>query len=222
MKEELEKDPSLENELRLDNLMEFKSITATFEENTGSVNLGDFLEEISLIADISEHKNTEDVVTLMTIHSAKGLEFDNVFLVGMEEGIFPHANALLEEDGIEEERRLMYVGITRAKKLLFLTNAKRRMLYGKDASNPPSRFIEEIDENLLEKTNNSIKEEKVVNKEDLYHENDMDYQNGDVVIHTTYGRGVVIGVDKSIVTIAFAKNFGVRKLMKNHKSLKKM
>ena len=222
MKEELEKDPSLENELRLDNLMEFKSITATFEENTGSVNLGDFLEEISLIADISEHKNTEDVVTLMTIHSAKGLEFDNVFLVGMEEGIFPHANALLEEDGIEEERRLMYVGITRAKKLLFLTNAKRRMLYGKDASNPPSRFIEEIDENLLEKTNNSIKEEKVVNKEDLYHESDMDYQNGDVVIHTTYGRGVVIGVDKSIVTIAFAKNFGVRKLMKNHKSLKKM
>ena len=84
MKEELEQDPSLESELRLDNLMEFKSITATFEENTGSVNLGDFLEEISLIADITEHKDFEDVVTLMTIHSAKGLEFDEVFLVGME------------------------------------------------------------------------------------------------------------------------------------------
>lgn len=222
MKEELENDPSLESELRLDNLMEFKSITATFEENTGSVNLGDFLEEISLIADISEHKTTDDVVTLMTIHSAKGLEFDDVFLVGMEEGIFPHANALLEEDGIEEERRLMYVGITRARKLLFLTNAKRRMLYGKDSSNPPSRFIEEIDEELLEKTNNSIKEEKVVNKEELYHESDVEYKNGDIVMHTTYGRGVVIGVDKTIVTIAFAKNFGVRKLMKNHKSLKKM
>ena len=223
MKEELEQDPSLESELRLDNLMEFKSITATFEENTGSVNLGDFLEEISLIADITEHKDFEDVVTLMTIHSAKGLEFDVVFLVGMEEGIFPHANALVDSslDGIEEERRLMYVGITRARKLLYLTNAKRRMLYGKDSSNPPSRFIEEIDSELMEMSNNSIREEKILNKTEMYNDTEVDYQNGDVVNHVTYGRGVVIGVDKSIVTIAFAKNFGVRKLMKNHKSLKK-
>lgn len=222
MKEELENDPSLESELRLDNLMEFKSITATFEENTGSVNLGDFLEEISLIADISEHKEVDDVVTLMTIHSAKGLEFDVVFLVGMEEGIFPHANALMERDGIEEERRLMYVGITRARKLLYLTNAKRRMLYGKDNSNPPSRFIEEIDDSLLEMTNSSIKEEKVINKEEMYSDSEVEYKNGDIVMHTTYGRGVVISVDKSIITIAFAKNFGVRKLMKNHKSIKKL
>lgn len=222
MREELEHDPSLESELRLDNLMEFKSITATFEETTGSVNLGDFLEEISLIADISEHKDFDDVVTLMTIHSAKGLEFDVVFLVGMEEGIFPHANALMERDGIEEERRLMYVGITRARKMLYLTNAKRRMLYGKDSSNPPSRFIEEIDSELMEMSNNSIKEEKVINKNEMYTENEVEYQNGDVVNHVTYGRGVVIGVDKTIVTIAFAKNFGVRKLMKNHKSLKKV
>lgn len=222
LREELESDPSLESELRLDNLMEFKSITATFEENTGSVNLGDFLEEISLIADITEHKDFEDVVTLMTIHSAKGLEFDVVFLVGMEEGIFPHANALMERDGIEEERRLMYVGITRARKLLYLTNAKRRMLYGKDQSNPPSRFIEEIDSELMEMSNNSIKEEKVINKNDMYTDGEVEYQQGDVVMHTTYGRGVVIAVDKTIVTIAFAKNFGVRKLMKNHKSLKKV
>ncbi|MCI8575118.1 MAG: ATP-binding domain-containing protein, partial [Bacilli bacterium] len=222
MKEELEHDPSLESELRLDNLMEFKSITATFEETTGSVNLGDFLEEISLIADITEHKDFEDVVTLMTIHSAKGLEFDVVFLVGMEEGIFPHANALVDRDGIEEERRLMYVGITRARKLLYLTNAKRRMLYGKDSSNPPSRFIEEIDSELMDRSNNSIKEEKIMNKSDMYSDTEVEYQNGDVVNHVTYGRGVVIGVDKTIVTIAFAKNFGVRKLMKNHKSLKKV
>lgn len=222
MKEELEKDPSLESELRLDNLMEFKSITATFENQTGSVNLGDFLEEISLIADITEHKDFEDVVTLMTIHSAKGLEFDIVFLVGMEEGIFPHANALMDRDGIEEERRLMYVGITRARKQLYLTNAKRRMLYGRDSSNPPSRFIEEIDSELLEMTNNSIKEEKVIKKDEMYNDADVEYKNGDVVMHATYGRGVVIGVDKSIVTIAFAKNFGVRKLMKNHKSIKKV
>ena len=129
--------------------MEFKSITASFEERTGSVNLGDFLEEISLIADMTEHKEYEDAVTLMTIHSAKGLEFDVVFLIGMEEGIFPHANSLMERDGLEEERRLMYVGITRARDLLYLTNAKRRMLYGKESINPPSRFIEEIDADFL-------------------------------------------------------------------------
>lgn len=140
----------------------------------------------------------------------------------MEEGIFPHANALVEKDGIEEERRLMYVGITRARKLLYLSNAKRRMLYGKDSSNPPSRFIEEIDSELMEMTNSSIKEEKVINKEEMYNDGEVEYQNGDVVMHATYGRGVVIGVDKTIITIAFAKNFGVRKLMKNHKSLKKI
>ena len=222
MKKELEQDPSLESELRLDNLMEFKSITATFEETTGSVNLGDFLEEISLIADISEHKDYDDVITLMTIHSAKGLEFDAVFLVGMEEGIFPHANALIENEGLEEERRLCYVGITRARKILYLSNAKRRMLYGKDNSNLPSRFLEEIDSELLEMTNSSIKEEKIIHKEELYTDEVVDYKNGDVVMHITYGKGVVIGVDKSIVTIAFAKNYGVRKLMKNHKSLKKI
>lgn len=222
MKEELEKDPSLESELRLDNLMEFKSISATFEKVTGSVNLGDFLEEISLIADISEHKESDDVVTLMTLHSAKGLEFDIVFLVGMEEGLFPHANALQEEDGIEEERRLMYVGITRARKKLYLTNAKRRMLYGRDNSNPPSRFIEEIDKELMEMSNSSIKEEKILKKEEMYNDQEVDYKEGDVVIHTTYGKGVVIGIDKTIITIAFAKNFGVRKLMKNHKSIKKV
>ena len=150
MLKELEDEKSLESELRIDNLTEFKSITASFEERTGSVNLNDFLEEISLIADMSEHKESDDAVTLMTIHSAKGLEFRVVFLIGMEEGIFPHANSLMEADGLEEERRLMYVGITRAKELLYVTNAKRRMLYGKESLNLPSRFIEEIDSDLLE------------------------------------------------------------------------
>ena len=108
MKAELEADSSLEAELRLDNLEEFKSITATFEETTGSVDLGDFLEEISLIADISEHRAVDDAVTLMTLHSAKGLEFPVVFITGMEEGIFPHQNSI-DEGNIEEERRLCYV-----------------------------------------------------------------------------------------------------------------
>ncbi len=221
MKKELEEDATLENELRLENLMEFKSITASFEERTGSVNLGDFLEEISLIADMSEHKDLKDVITLMTIHSAKGLEFDVVFLIGMEESIFPHANSLLEKEGLEEERRLMYVGITRARDLLYLTNAKRRMLYGKESINPPSRFIEEIDKELIETSVSSLKEEPVFNKKTMYNENDIQYNSGDVVFHEIYGRGVIIDVDKMLVTVAFSNKVGVKKLMKNHKSLRK-
>lgn len=222
MKKELEEENSLESELRLENLMEFKSITASFEERTGSVNLSDFLEEISLIADMTEHKEYEDAITLMTIHSAKGLEFDVVFLIGMEESIFPHANSLMEADGIEEERRLMYVGITRARELLYLTNAKRRMLYGKESLNPSSRFIEEIGEELLEITNNINKEEKSFHREKMYNEGEVSYVPGDVVVHETYGRGVVIDVDKMLVTVAFHNKVGVKKLMKNHKSLKKI
>lgn len=221
IKKELEEDKSLESDLRLENLMEFKSITASFEERTGSVNLGDFLEEISLIADMSEHKNYDDAVTLMTIHSAKGLEFDVVFLIGMEEGIFPHANSMMEKDGLEEERRLMYVGITRAKDLLYLTNAKRRMLYGKESLNPPSRFIEEIDPDLIEITNSSIKEETVFDKDSMYSSDNVEWNPGDIVLHDTYGKGVVVDVDKMLITVAFNNRVGIKKLMKNHKSLKK-
>ena len=102
IKGELEKEKTLEASIRIENLMEFKSIAFTFEERTGSVNLGDFLEEVSLVADVSEHKEISDAITLLTIHSAKGLEFDIVFLVGMEEGLFPHSAAFLEEGGLEE------------------------------------------------------------------------------------------------------------------------
>jgi len=221
MKKELEDEKTLESELRLDNLMEFKSITATFESRTGSVNLSDFLEEVSLIADMSEHKETDDAVTLMTIHSAKGLEFKVVFLIGMEEGIFPHSNSFVEEGGLEEERRLCYVGITRAKERLYLTNAKRRMLYGKDTMNPASRFLSEIEPSLLELLNASIKEEKIVDKKEMYSDDSVDFNKGDVITHTIYGRGVVLDVDDRFVSIAFAKNYGIRKLLKNHKGIKK-
>ncbi len=219
LKKSLEEDKTLENELRLDNLLEFKSITASFEDRTGCVNLGDFLEEISLISDISSHQEDNDEVTLMTIHSAKGLEFDVVFLIGMEEGIFPH-NMSLMEDNLEEERRLCYVGITRAREILYITNAKRRMLYGKDQMNMPSRFISEIDSALIE-TNEILEEKMNINKEDMYTNTDNDdIKNGDLVTHEVYGNGVVIGVDGSLVTVAFKT--GVKKLMKNHKSLKKL
>ena len=223
LKRELENEKSLDSELRLENLMEFKSITAGYEARTGSVNLNDFLEEISLIADISEHQDDDNVITLMTLHSAKGLEFPVVFIIGMEEGIFPHQNAFIEGDaGIEEERRLCYVGFTRAKERLYLTNAKKRMLYGKTNTNAPSRFISEIQGDVLETLSSSVKEEKVLNKDELYNHDDVEFKKGDIVMHTIYGKGVVIDVDDKFVSVAFAKNFGIRKLMKNHKSLKKI
>jgi len=218
MKEELTKIDSLDNELRLDNLMEFRSITENFQNVTGSVNLQDFLDEISLIADITEHKNQDDALTLMTLHSAKGLEFKIVFMVGMEEGLMPHSNSFCEEDGIEEERRLCYVGITRAKERLYLTNAKSRMLYGKDMMNPPSRFISEISSDYIE---SNIQEEKKINKELLYDSEGEEYKSGEVVNHLSFGRGVVIGCDERFVTVAFDKRFGVKKFLKNYKGLKK-
>ena len=224
MKHELEIEKTLDSELRLENLMEFKSITASFEARTGSVNLGDFLDEISLVADISEHEENDDVITLMTLHSAKGLEFPVVFITGMEEGIFPHSNAFMEgEEGIEEERRLCYVGFTRAREKLYLTNAKKRMLYGKTTQNPPSRFISEVEDGLLEVSNMSIKEEKTFNKSEVYSDGvDVDFNKGDVVLHTMYGKGVIVDTDDRFLSVAFARNFGVKKIAKNFKGIKKM
>lgn len=221
MKEELELDKSLDSELRLDNLMEFKSITASFEEKEGCVNLGDFLNEISLIADLSEHKESDDEVTLITIHSAKGLEFTVVFLIGMEEGIFPHANSLLEDNGLEEERRLCYVGITRAKEILYLTNSKRRMLYGKDTMNPPSRFIDEIKSDYIERIDTIKDEAQKIASSEMYIEGSNDDLNvGDTINHDTLGIGVILSVDGSFIEVAFKT--GIKKLMKNHKSIKKV
>ena len=218
MKKELEDSHLIEDETRLENLMEFKSITTSYEERTGSVNLGDFLEEISLVSDQANHTEDGNVVTLMTLHSAKGLEFPVVFMVGMEEGIFPH-NMSIMEDNIEEERRLCYVGITRAKEKLYLTNAKRRMLYGKDQMNVPSRFIAEIKDDLLEK-NEINKEEKIIKKGEMYTKDNSDIVKGSIIDHTEYGLGAVIDVSGSLITVAF--KCGVKKLMKNHKSITKV
>ena len=218
MKKELEDSHLIEDETRLENLMEFKSITASYEERTGSVNLGDFLEEISLVSDQANHTEDGNVVTLMTLHSAKGLEFPVVFMVGMEEGIFPH-NMSIMEDNIEDERRLCYVGITRAKEKLYLTNAKRRMLYGKDQMNVPSRFIAEIKDDLLEK-NEINKEEKIIKKGEMYTKDNSDIVKGSIIDHTEYGLGAVIDVSGSLITVAF--KCGVKKLMKNHKSITKV
>ncbi len=220
MKSELEDNNKLENEVRLENLMEFKSITASFEERTGLINLGDFLEEISLISDMSNHKEDGDEVTLMTIHSAKGLEFDVVFLIGMEEGIFPH-NMSLMEDGLEEERRLCYVGITRAREILYLTNAKRRMLYGKDTMNMPSRFIDEIDKKYLEEASNGVKVQEKINVKEAYSKSENnEIKVGDIIKHDSLGTGVVVNMNGDLIEVAF--KVGVKKLMKNHKSITKL
>jgi len=219
MRSTLESEKTIEAEIRLENLEEFKSITRNFEENYGIVSLEEFLLEISLVADITEHKDEADVVTLMTVHSAKGLEFDYVFLIGLEEGIFPHTNSLMSENEIEEERRLCYVAITRAKKKLWLINASRRTLYGLDSSNPQSRFINEIDEKYLTK---EVKEVTSFSKFKVEIDESIEYVLGDKVKHDTFGIGVIVGIDKSILSVAFPHPHGVRKLIKGHKSIQKI
>ena len=227
LKEDLASDKSLESEIRLENLEEFKSITKSYEEEYGVISLTDFLNEISLVSDVSEHQDGNNKVNLMTIHAVKGLEFDNVFVIGMEEGIFPHYNSINEGTlaAIEEERRLCYVAITRAKKNLWMLNAKRRMLFGNAQANMPSRFMDEIDMRYMETENNKTSlVDRVVNfrKEDKFRKDDVSLDAGDHVHHDTFGEGVVIMCDKSLVTIAFPHPHGVKKMMKNHKSLTKV
>ena len=227
IKQELVNEKTLESDIRLENLEEFKSITKNYEEEFGVISLSDFLNEISLVSDMSEHQESKNKVSLMTVHSVKGLEFDYVFVEGMEEGIFPHYNAINDgsRSAIEEERRLCYVAITRAKKDLWLLNAKRRMLFGNTQTNLPSRFVEEIDPKYLEIENNRKSVFKKVNnfvKEEMFTKEDTEYQTGDLISHTEYGQGVIISVDKSIITVAFPHPYGVKKLMKNHKSISKV
>ena len=221
IRSELSGDNSIESEIRLENLEEFKSITKAFEEKNGIVSLEDFLTEISLVSDVTEHREETDVVTLMTVHSAKGLEFENVFLIGMEEGVFPHSNSFFDDEAIEEERRLCYVAITRAKKNLWLVNAHKRLLFGNDSYNKPSRFIDEINSNNIIESGskrNFVNTGFVKNVID----DDVDYGPGDKIVHDVFGEGVIISIEGSVVSIAFAHPHGIKKLLKGHKSIKKV
>ena len=220
LKKELETEKTIESEIRLENLEEFKSITKAFEEREGLVSLEDFLYEVSLVNDKDEYKDPRHKVSLMTIHSVKGLEYDVVFVLGLEEGIFPHLNSLMSNSEVEEERRLCYVAITRAKEKLYLLNARRRVLFGKEGINPPSRFLNEIDPSLLN-SNVENTSSKIV-KENVIREEDVDYKVGDYVVHENFGAGRVIEVTNSLVTVAFPHPYGIKKLMKNHKSLSKV
>ena len=222
MRRALKEEKTLEADIRLEYLEEFKSVTKMFESRVGEISLADFLLEISLVADSEEYKDDPNRLTLMTVHAVKGLEFSYVFLAGLEEGIFPHRNSMDTLAELEEERRLMYVAITRAKDKLFITSAKKRMLFGQENIAVPSRFIKEIDPSLIEheeKENMFTSTHKRVNN---FYDEDKTYNYGDKIKHEKYGLGVVIEVAGDFITVAFNKNVGIKKLLKNHKSITKV
>ena len=221
LKTELINEKTVEAEARLENLEEFKSITKSYEEKYGIISLGEFLEQISLVSDVADYKNIEDAVTLMTVHATKGLEFKYVFVIGMEEGIFPHNNSFSSNVDLEEERRLCYVAVTRAKEKLYLISAKRRMLYGMDNMNPISRFINEINDDHKD----ILDSETIFNKVSKLSKNvdtSIEYNVGEKVCHEEFGEGVIVSVEKTILTIAFPHPYGIKMIMKGHKSIKKV
>ena len=225
MRSEYESDKSVESDRRLEDLEEFKSLAMNFEDN-GIFDLETFLENIMLVSDTGQYSNSDDVVTLMTLHSAKGLEFKVVFIVGMEEGIFPHVRSFESESELEEERRLCYVGITRAKTKLYLLSARQRTIFGNTSGCVESRFIKEIDKDTLNITDETRKEE-VSHKSQSFISNmynsidDSDIKAGDKVIHNVFGEGIVVNVNGKIATIAFSHKFGIKQIAINHKYLTK-
>ena len=234
-----------EGQTRLENIEELKSSVITYQETAEEPSLSGFLEEISLYTDIDKLDADADAVCMMTIHSAKGLEFDRVFIVGMEDGIFPSQRSAMEPSELEEERRLAYVAITRAKSSLYITNAEQRMLFGSTTRNLPSRFIKEIDGSLLNKVDNRPKRRQddgnsiVAGVHSAYtlqsqiasqkasampKNSDTDFAAGDRVSHNIFGEGTVISVKKmandAMLEVAFEK-VGTKKLMANYARIKK-
>jgi DNA helicase-2/ATP-dependent DNA helicase PcrA len=147
----LEEKPTEENKSRLENVRELKSSILSYVENDPSPSLAGFLEEIALYTDLEEYNASDDAVVLMTMHAAKGLEFPHVFLVGFEDGLFPGMRAIGDREEMEEERRLCYVAITRAKETLTISHARSRMLYGRTSAAMASRFLREIPQELTVK-----------------------------------------------------------------------
>lgn len=213
---------SIESQSRLENIDELKSVVKEFELNSQDKTLSGFLQNATLSTDMDENIKNDNFVSLMTIHSSKGLEFRVVFLVALEEDIFPSSRSILEVSKLEEERRLCYVAITRAKEKLFMTRTTMRMLYGKTNCNPVSRFVGEIDTDFIESDNKDIVQKKS-NKEDesysLYNKyvekyklinknkkNDpQELSVGTKVKHKTFGMGTVVGKIGGKFTIAFDK-----------------
>lgn len=222
----LKNERTIESESRLENLNEFLSVALEFEKASEDKSLIAFLTDLALIADIDqlEEEDESQAITLMTLHSAKGLEFPVVFLVGMEEGVFPHSRSLFEEEEMEEERRLAYVGMTRAEEELYLTNCRMRTLYGRTNFNAVSRFIEEIPDELLtrygeekEEQNKQKPKRKAVRRLHKTGGEQHDWKVGDKALHKKWGTGTVVSTrgegDSLELDIAFPSPTGIKRLL---------
>jgi DNA helicase II / ATP-dependent DNA helicase PcrA len=222
----LEAERTIEADGRMENLQELVSVAREWREQTEEPTLSGFLQEISLYSDQDAIRGDGSFVTLMTLHNAKGLEFRAVYLIGMEEGIFPHSRSI-EEQGIEEERRLCYVGMTRAQERLTLLHASSRMLYGGRSHNVPSRFLDEVPERHVERERlrpsswsgyGSPRQSQVAPQENV-----PSLATGDSVRHSTLGEGVVLRIEAGgLVTVRFADDGSERKLMLDYAPLEKL
>jgi DNA helicase-2/ATP-dependent DNA helicase PcrA len=221
----LEGKPTEENKTRLENIRELKSSINSYVQNADVPTLAGFLEEIALYTDLEQYNESDDAVVMMTMHSAKGLEFPHVFLVGCEDGLFPGMRAIGDAEEMEEERRLCYVAITRAKQTLTITHARQRMIYGRTSAALPSRFLKEIPEEcvvkkggLRSRTENTYttgsqyggygsysgasrmvpaarKESPMVSAVTAA-QSYLELNKGDMVMHAAFGRGMVLSVVK--------------------------
>ena len=192
-KKKLEEEASPEAISRVENIKELISVAKEFEKNSAENTLIAFLIQVSLMTDLDNLDESTPAVTMMTLHSAKGLEFPVVFIAGMEEGIFPHYRSLLEPAELEEERRLCYVGMTRAKKRLYLTSAEERLIFGENWYNGPSRFLEEIPEELM-KADLAAKEKEMIKIDAPAEEIEYNFNVGDTINHPKFGTGEITGL----------------------------
>jgi DNA helicase-2/ATP-dependent DNA helicase PcrA len=218
----LEAERTIEARGRIENLQELIGVTREYAEQAAEPTLSGFLQEISLYSDQDALREEESLLTLMTLHNAKGLEFRAVFMIGMEEGIFPHSRSI-EEQGIEEERRLCYVGMTRAQERLTLTHASARSLWGNRSYNLPSRFLDELPEDVVRERLQpaswaGYSSPGVQPRSDV-----PSLQTGDSVRHETLGEGVVVAVDAGgVVTVRFADDGAERRLMLEYAPLERI
>ncbi len=188
---ELDAERTVEAESRKENLRELVGVGAEFEARFPDSGLPEFLEQVALVSEQDEYDEAASTVTLMTLHNAKGLEFEVVFIAGMEDGVFPHFRSMTDTDELEEERRLAYVGITRARKRLYLTHAWSRSLFGASSYNPPSRFLNEMPTELIEELEHG---EGRGQPESVLNTVVPEVSAGDTILHERFGEGVVISV----------------------------
>lgn len=218
-------DGTEEGQMRAENVRELLSVAKKYEEYEGDEGLRLFLEEVALVADTDSIDQAKDAVHLMTLHSAKGLEFRVVFIAGLEEGILPHSRSLISQSEMEEERRLMYVGITRAKEKVYLLFTVERNIFGSTQVNASSRFLDDIPEHLIEnndtKSNNYTENKNLKNPQTNNHKPTTNFKDGDRVRHEVFGDGLVIAAQGDVLTIAFSKA-GLKKLSASVAPLKKI